>query len=239
MKARENVIRILTLNILAGGGKRVSAIVDFLAKHSADILVITEFRENKSGDELQRRLKDCGWMFQSSSNPPRATNGVLVASRIVFENVSHQQEIPEGKCRWIECQFTTFRLVGVYFPHGIPKLNSWPWFIEAARSRSNNPCVIVGDFNTGLHFIDEEKRTFRVPEYMNRMKEIPFIDAWRHFHSDKREYTWFSQRQSGFRLDYVFLSSHLVDHLVDVRHLHEPRETKASDHSALIVQIKA
>ena len=66
-----------------------------------------------------------------------------------------------------------------------------------------------------------------------------WVDAWRDRNPEGREFTWFSPRpdQNGFRLDHAFLSPTLASRLRDVRYDHSTRESHASDHSALVVDL--
>ena len=231
-------MKILTLNIRNGCTKHHSAMVSWLLQQrSADILVITEFRDNVPGRKLRQALQNAGWTYTASSNPAHKINGVLVASRICFTPVPQPEIIPEGSARFIECDFETFALIGVYFPLKKALLNFWSWFLPQAASRAKSPCLLVGDFNTGKHFIDEDKATFWGSENMVHIEELGYRDAWRTLHPLDREYTWFYTVGIGFRLDYVFLSATLIERLTSADHLHTPRELCISDHSALQVTL--
>jgi len=37
---------------------------------------------------------------------------------------------------------------------------------------------------------------------MEQLIELGWVDAWRFLHPAKREFTWFSSANNGFRLDY-------------------------------------
>jgi hypothetical protein len=41
---------------------------------------------------------------------------------------------------------------------------------------------------------------------MDRIAEIGFCDLWRRRNPEVREYSWFSTRGNGFRIDHAFLS---------------------------------
>ena len=58
-------MRIATLNIRHGGGKRVSGLVSFTDGLKADCLLLTEFRGNRSGLELSVKLSELGYTHQS------------------------------------------------------------------------------------------------------------------------------------------------------------------------------
>ena len=230
-------MKLLTFNILHGGGKRVPDICRVIEQHNADVIVLTEFRDNTGGAEIRSRLRACGWANQASSHPPARANGVLVLSKIPFTQTPVLDDVPGGSCRWIECDFQSFILVGTYFPLEELKIPHWKWFMHQASTRSSRPCILMGDFNTGKHFIDETGATFIGPEYLGQLEQLGFIDAWRHFHPEQREYTWYSQANNGFRLDYAFASKALAPRLIQAFHSHAERELKVSDHSALLVEL--
>ena len=52
------------------------------------------------------------------------------------------------------------------------------------------------------------------------------------------EFTWFSHRSRGFRLDHAFLSPACAPRLRAAWFDHTVRETGATDHSALIVDLQ-
>lgn len=228
-------MRVVTLNVRHGGGRRTTAICDALQAHSADVVVLTEFRENSSGQLIKRALGQCGYEHVASSDPPPKTNGVLLASRIAFEHKAARPDVPLGCWRWLECRFEGLTIVGLYFPLGTPKLPFWDYVLAEASSRSEGPMLLVGDFNTGKHHIDEAGATFIGPGNLAKLEALGFVDAWRHLHPSGREYTWFSHAGNGFRLDYAFLSGSLAPRLRAAAHSEAERSSGATDHSALIV----
>ena len=125
--------------------------------------------------------------------------------------------------------------MGTYFPQLSLKILHWKWFVRQASERSSRPCILMGDFNTGKHFIDEPGATFTGPEYLGQLEQLGFVDAWRHFHPEGREYTYYGQ-VNGYRLDYAFASKALAPRLSQAFHSHAERELKVSDHSALLVE---
>jgi exonuclease III len=162
---------------------------------------------------------------------------VAVAAKLPFTKLPHPSDGLLGwECRWLECRFSRFCLIAVYFPGDKPKLKYWKWFLPLANSRADTPCIFVGDFNTGKHYIDEEGATFYGQEYMTEMESRGWVDAWRHHHFEKREYTWCSSRGGQFRLDYVWLSKRLAMGLKHAAHDHGPRSSGITDHSALLVE---
>lgn len=73
---------------------------------------------------------------------------------------------------------------------------------------------------------------------MDRIAKAGFVDLWRRANRDGREFTWFSNKGNGFRLDHAFASRAVADRVKEVRYSHAEREVKGlSDHSALIVEL--
>jgi exonuclease III len=75
------------------------------------------------------------------------------------------------------------------------------------------------------------------------MGERAWADAFRHLHGDRREYSWYSHRNNGFRLDQAFCNPQLLCSLRGFRHAwglnpDEPgRREGLSDHAALIIDL--
>src|SRR5258708_18096599 len=58
-----------------------------------------------------------------------------------------------------------------------------------------------------------------------------FCDLWRRRYPAVREYSWFSTRGNGFRIDHAFLSDGLAARAGTIRYSHEERLAGLSDHS--------
>jgi len=228
--------RILTLNVRHGGGKRVDTLLGKVQELVPDTIVLSEFRHGGSGTRFQDGLKGLGFPHQMASDIPVRTNGVLVASR-------HPITVADpGTGSWLEDRHMVMRtnglnLVAVYLPTGPVKLPSWERLFQTAMRLKDEPTVLIGDFNTGKHWIDEAGATFIGPEYIDRLESLGYADAWRSMHPDGREYTWYSSKGNGFRLDYLFASSAIATRILNAEHIHATRAHMHSDHSGLLVTL--
>ena len=137
----------------------------------------------------------------------------------------------------LETRVAGITVIGVYLPLGGAKTPYWEAVVAAAADRAKGPCLILGDFNTGRHLLDEAGATLVSAPFMDRMEEAGFVDLWRSRNPDKREFTWFSNAGNGFRLDHAFASRGLAGRVEDVFYSHAERLDGISDHSALIVDI--
>src|SRR5271156_6409755 len=76
-----SVMRLLAWNIRQGGGTRLPAIAQALARHEADILVLSEYRGGDSALRLCEALERLGYPHITAPRPPPGKNGVLIAAR--------------------------------------------------------------------------------------------------------------------------------------------------------------
>lgn len=95
----------------------------------------------------------------------------------------------------------------------------------------------MGDFNTCRAFVDEPGATDLTAHFMDGIEAIGFRDLWRHRYPEGREFTWFSTRGNGFRIDHAFASLHLASRVAAVGYSHTERLTGLSDHSMLLVEL--
>src|SRR5699024_8278835 len=116
-------------------------------------------------------------------------------------------------------------LVGVHIPSISDKQgkeNHWETVVQYAKVKQNTKCVMTGDFNTGLPE-DSEGIPFRLSEYMKELHSMEWIDAWRVFNTKVNDFTWYSHKNNGFRLDYVYMSPILKDNIIVSYHSHKER----------------
>jgi exonuclease III len=227
----------MTWNIRQGGGQRIDRIIRAIGSAAPDVLVLTEFRSGVTGRELTVGLSRSGWSHQAAPPLPARTNGVLVASRNPLRLLPITTNRVEWKRRVVRVRIGPVGVTAAYFPYGQAKVAFFEWFLRKVRPGADSSTLLVGDFNTGRHYEDEEGATFWAPEYMDKLKIAGFADAWRHLHPRARDYTWYSPKGNGFRLDYVFLGRALLPSLRAARHLHAVRERGDSDHAALVVEL--
>jgi exodeoxyribonuclease-3 len=229
--------RLLAWNIRQGGGSRLARIAEALARHDADILILSEYRGGESAINLHAALKALGYRHLTRLAPPPGRNGVLVAARCAFrEHGAVGSELPEPY-RMVSVEFAAFRLCGVYMPNLLAKIPYWERLIAALFSDSGGSALAVGDFNTCCPYLDEAGAIDATAHYMDKIEAIGFCDLWRRRYPAGREYSWYSTRGNGFRIDHAFLSPELAGRAGSVRYSHEERHAGLSDHSPLILEL--
>lgn len=235
-------MHIITWNIKHGGTHSLSTkIINNLIAHDPDIIVLTEYKQNK-GAHLRNSLKTTGWRYQVTSSLNESENSVLIASKKVLKISPQNRFLPKATHRWLEVQIqkSNLTILGIHIPGANDKWDKedfWKCVVRFAKQNAKSDALIIGDFNTGLP-IDTEGTAFAFPEYMHKLINLGWTDAWRLKHPQKREFTWYSPKaMNGFRLDYAFLSPSLKEGLVRAFHSHTERKKGLSDHSSLVIEL--
>jgi len=231
-------MRLLAWNIRQGGGSRLARIAEALARHEADILVFSEYRGGESAMRLLGVLNTLGYAYVTALAPPPRFNGVLIAARCPFlEHHGMGGGLPEPY-RLVSVEFAAFRLVGIYMPNLLAKIPYWEALITALKGTAGEHALAVGDFNTCRPYLDEAGAIDKTAHYMDRIAEIGFCDLWRRRYPAVRDYSWFSTKGNGFRIDHAFLSHGLAARAGTIRYSHEERLAGISDHSPLLVELE-
>jgi exonuclease III len=230
-------VRILGLNIRAGGGQRTAAIVDYLERHDPHTLVLTEWRASAPGADILAWAR-ARRMHVGALNDGGTANGVLVASRARFGFESVRPD-DAGTGVLMLARFAAFRLLACYFPSQKQKAPYFARCAEVARVQAGARFLLVGDLNTGNQVADRVEGGVRyhcAEAFDDLSAQCGLHDLWRRSQGpDAREWTWLSHRQNGFRLDHAFANAAFVAWArPDCRYDHAPRGT-FSDHSAIVV----
>ena len=229
-------MRMLAWNIRQGGGSRLARIADALAHHEADILVLSEYRGGEAAVRLRAALDTLGYRYATLLAPPPGRSGVLIAAHCAFRDHGEVDGGLPEPYRMVGVEFSAFRLIGIYMPNLLAKVPYWETLI-ATLGETGGHALAVGDFNTCRPYLDEAGAIDRTAHYMDRMAEIGFCDLWRRRNPELREYSWFSTRGNGFRIDHAFLSDALAACTGMIRYSHAERLTSISDHSPLILEL--
>lgn len=230
--------RLLCWNIRHGGGKRIERIHAAIKSHRAGIVVLTEFRENPPGAFLRDALAADGLIHQVTSRPAQRANGVLIAAREPFEERDESDDVPPDRHRWVTVQFADFGVTGTYFPSLHEKVPHLDYMLRRTARLSGTRHLFTGDFNTGKNHIDEAGTVFHYGHYFDEMAEVGWHEAWRRLHPRGRQYSWYSHKRNGFRIDHAFLSPRLQPALRAARYSHRHRKDGTSDHAALLVELE-
>lgn len=235
-------MRILTLNLRQGGGRRVSELAAHVRRVDPDVAVLTEFRASPPSQRLLADLSSDFPYVHASAPTGTNVNGVAVISRRELCPEWVTGAIPGHEHRWAQVKLLAsgIRVVGLYVP-GVGtnadtrafKARFWASMLAAAPSLAANRTVVIGDLNTGRHRIDEMGSSFWCADEFAVLGTV-LVDAWRDRHGDdEREFSWYSHVGNGFRLDHAFISPDLKPLVDACWYDHAPRTAGATDHSML------
>lgn len=230
-------MKIVTLNLRHGGGTRVAAIGDYLLGQNADVLVCTEIRTNEQGRSLGHRFAGEGYRSFHAPTVDAGQNGVTL---FVRNDVEPVELFPQNadKQRIVGCRVRNLFIAGVYFAQLKQKASLFDYLLSYPPEFGTD-ALIIGDFNTGRHRLDEAGATFACVDKFAGLPRAGFTDLWRPQNGEEvREYSWFSNRGGGFRIDHAFGSGSIPERLVACRYDHSTRE-ELTDHSALIAEVSA
>jgi exodeoxyribonuclease-3 len=244
-------MRIATQNINWGGeavapgcdgAPRLNRLVSHLVSLDADLLVLTEFKSGPLGDELATLLCQAGYPHLEKSDPPPYRLGTAMVARCPVTPAT--LPIAPAQSGLVEPWRSTgvhvegIDVFGCYFPLNEAKAHYWNWILANAQDLRDRDVLVVGDFNTGRKYVDEAGDTFVCQEQHAALEALGFVDTWRAAYPKGRDYTWYSSAGNGFRLDYVWASASVAGRVSRVWHDHEPRLKLASDHSAVVAELR-
>lgn len=243
-KSRETpLMKLLSWNILQGGGRRAGDIIKTITDHAPDIVTLQEFRRGFAEVEIMAGLKASGLKFIHVPETEGKENTILVASKFGFDAGPFLPE-PNNPLHMLEAYFSEeslgfeLSLICVHFPQ---KKSQVPLF-EALKADSESllgmNALIIGDMNCGIPLIDSDSKSFYATHYYQDLLYAGWVDSWRSRHKKVREFTWTSNRTDNrFRYDQILASPAMDERLKTVTYDHIPREKKYSDHSLIIAEI--
>lgn len=226
-------MKLLTLNIRHGGGSRIKEIIQYLNNIiDHEVIVLTEFRSNKNSNELFKFFETKGFYVSFHSIEPNI-NTVLIASKMKAKTLN-TDNLGDHQHRILYKEYENFRLMGCYFPQKKEKAKVFDYILN---NLGEDPLIVIGDFNTGKHLIDERGTSFYCSEYLSTLEENQMVDAFRKINGAVREYSWYSNSGNGFRIDHIFISKQIQSRIEECGYDHLPRDQKISDHSAMFVTL--
>lgn len=235
--------KLLSWNILQGGGSRTEGILEAIKSHDADTVVLSEFRNGTHGRRILQCLEDMGYDYLVPSEAPDKENAVIIASRPMCGPASFTDREPDHPHSMLRAEFDAFDLYGVYLPH--KKKHTWFDVMLAELKENDMPAIIAGDFNTGINHVDQAGNTFWYSDRLIELERAGYKDAFRHVHGDVREFSWFSAKRkdgaggNGFRYDHTWVSETLLPFVKTCEYAHTEREAGLSDHSPMVLELSA
>lgn len=227
-------MKIVSWNILHGGGSRIDDIAEALTSFEADLVCLQEFRTGEGSKVLERRLTEQGLVYSFiPKTRSRSDNTVALFSRSRIDNPGGFLSAEDTRA--ISCKIEGISIVAAHVPQ---KKAQVPYFEALWKLPVEGKGLVIGDLNCGIPFEDSDTKTFYATDLFQKMLRKGWVDSWRSRNQKQREYTWISARKgNGFRYDHALATPDLNQDIVDVAYQHEVREQGISDHSALLVKV--
>lgn len=234
--------------------------LNFLGTDSPDILCIQETKlQEATLDDAARNIN--GYHSYFSFAEKKGYSGVATYSKVEPISVSHGIGIEEfdSEGRILITEFEGFTLFNIYFPNGQSseerldyKMRFYDALLEYCNERvkEGKKLIICGDYNTAHTPMDiknaksNEKTSGFLPmerEWMDKFIANGYTDTFRHFNPETIKYSWWSymfksrERNTGWRIDYHFVSNNLLEEVVGADILNE---VFGSDHCPVSIELK-
>lgn len=254
-------MKLISWNVNGIRAVHKKGFLEWFKSADPDILCLQETKASPEqlSDEL---LNVPGYTsYFSSSVVKKGYSGVAIYTKVKPLKVLHGYGIPrfDDEGRIIIAEYNDFMLINNYYPNGKKddtrlkyKLEFYDAFLDFAlkQVKQKKKLIICGDFNTAHKPIDLErpKENENVSgflpierEWMDKFVEAGFIDTFRMFNSEGKNYTWWDQvtrareRNVGWRIDYFFVSDNFKK---NVESAFISPEVMGSDHCPVGIIIK-
>ncbi len=240
---------------------RLPQVLDWLAAHGPDVLVL---QETKLTDDKfpHQAFGDAGWQVQWFGQ--KTYNGVALVSREPAADVV--RNIPgfdDEQARVIAGSVAGLRVIGAYFPNGQePGSEKFAYKMRwqdalrewvRAELAAHPQLVLMGDFNVApedrdvhdpvawagqIHCTPEERAQFQ------GLLGLGLHDAFRLFEQPPRSWSWWDYRNlafrknQGLRIDHVLVSDALRPRVAACTIDKAPRRNeRPSDHAPVLVTL--
>ncbi len=211
-----------------------------------DIICLQEIKAEEDQLPEEMRAPDGFHAYFNPSRVKKGYSGVAVYTAHEPNTVEHGMGVEafDGEGRLLTLHFDTWALCNVYFPNGgmgperlkfkMDFYDAFLEYIEGIRA-TGREVIFCGDVNTAHEAIDlarpeaNEANTGFLPEeraWIDEVVRLGYVDTFRTLHPRETAYSYWDlktrarERNVGWRIDYMFVSSALM-----------PRVTAAQIHT--------
>jgi len=240
-----SVVKFLNWNIQNPSLLRATKQVEWMTHYGFDVVILTETKLSEGCEYIRHSLERLGYTV-TFPHPNRQDYGVILAVRELFEErLNTSTKFLSHRTCSVVCNFGRNTLVtAIYAPAWMNKKKTKFQdefeklvFIDNLRKKAYG-WLIIGDLNVLEPGHVPVCLEYKPWEYLyTDLCKHGFVDAFRHFHPRKKEYSWFGHGGNGYRIDQILVTRSLLPFLQSCSYVHAPRLRKLSDHSAMILEM--
>ena len=256
---RDNIMKLISWNVNGIRACVRNGFTDFLAKQKPDILGIQEIKiddASRAKEDFDFKTYDEVW--HPAQKP--GYSGTAILTKTAFHSSNHGIGIPDfdHEGRVVTMEFADFYFVNAYFPNAQPELARITYkekfnkeiLTYLKKLEKKKPVIVCGDFNVAIEEIDlaRPKENIGSPGFSDEERrggraflDNGFIDTFRHFHPETRQYSWWSyralarERNVGWRIDYFLVSAKIIKNVKKAFILDSIR---GSDHCPVGIEVE-
>ncbi len=244
-------LSLLTFNIGNPSEERARRQLGWLAARDEQVLVLTETKASSGCQFLADAFAAAGYDI-TFPVPEPGEYGVMIISRIQARPDAFGDLIGYLPARAAAITLPTpdgpVQIIGAYVPsrdagpEKTERKQKWLAACSAALTARDAgvPAVFLGDLNL-LEPDHQPHYPFFAPFEYGFYRELGtrhgFVDAFRYLHPDAVEHSWVGRTGDGYRYDHIFCSTASATSIADCGYVHQPREDRLSDHSALTARL--
>ena len=253
-------MRIYSWNVNGLRAVAKKGFFQWINDENPDILCIQETKLQQ--EQLSDDIKNIdGYKAYFSFAEKKGYSGVATYTKLEPISVKHGIGIEKfgSEGRILDTEFENFTVLNIYFPNGQrdeERLNYKMEFYDALLEYCNalvaqgKKLIICGDYNTAHTPMDiknakaNEKTSGFLPmerAWLDKFISNGYCDTFRIMNTEQVKYSWWSymfkarERNTGWRIDYHFVSNNLVPQVLKADILNE---VMGSDHCPVFVEIK-
>jgi len=223
---------------------------EWLRKRPEDIFILSEAKRSEGCAFLERYFQTYGYHVLFPDSEAKEYGTMMVSKYPLKKSLfsKHIDFLPSRVAGAIlSLPSGTLEIIGVYVPSrdaSPEKIMRKKRFLEnMTRALKTAPKsefrIFCGDFNVlepdhvpHYSFFEEWEYSF-----YRSLADHQLKDAFRHINPSLQEYSWVGRTGDGYRYDHCFVSENIVPTVEKCFYFHEPRESKLSDHSAIIANL--
>ncbi|MFK7853668.1 MAG: endonuclease/exonuclease/phosphatase family protein [Granulosicoccus sp.] len=231
-------LRVLSWNILQGGGKRADRIAEAIVVCEPDIAILQEYRNGNSASVILSGLEQIGLVHRHIPKATARKNCVLIASRYPIKISQWNDVLDPALAMTATIDIDKFQLHihAAHLPHKKPQIPYLEALLDMPIADNRNS-IIIGDLNCGIPFEDSETKTFDNTYLFQQLMKQGWVDTWRSRNLAVKEFSWVSNRGNGYRYDHCLCTTNIDQSIANIAYDHGVRELGISDHSAMILNL--